>query len=84
MPELCDFDVEVAEAGAHHAPDGAHAHKDGNVPQVVEHAGAVEGQAVGVQPKVAVPSEVRLKDLPRMLLSQYHAPSNSVQATSTP
>ena len=68
VPELGHFDVEVAEAGAHDAANGAHGHEDGHVPQIVEHTGAVKRQAVRVQPEVTVSPEVGLEDLPRVLL----------------
>ena len=58
MPELCDLDIDFDEEGPHETPDSPHAHKDGQVPYIVEHAGAIEGQAVSVQPKVSVAAKV--------------------------
>lgn len=74
MAELRDLHIEVAEAGTHDSPHSTHRHEDRHIPQVVEHAGAVESEAVGVQPEIAVPPEVSLEDLRRVLLQNTQPP----------
>ena len=68
VAEGSDFDVDMDPQRPHEAPHGAHEAEYGDIPDVVEHARAVEGQAVSVQPKVAVAAEVRVKDVLRVLL----------------
>ena len=52
VAEEGDANVNVHPEGAHQTPDGSHEAEDGHVPGIVEHAGAVRRDAVGVQPKI--------------------------------
>ncbi len=72
MAEGSDFDIDVDPQRSHKAPHGAHEAEDGYVPHIVEHARAVECQAVGVQPEIAVSPKVRAQDVLRMLLWAGH------------
>ena len=53
MAEKGDADVDVHPQGAHQAAYGAHDAEDGHVPGIVEHAGAVGGHTVRIQPKIS-------------------------------
>ena len=49
------------EEGAQGSSNGAHHAEDGQVPDIVEHAGAVQAQAVRVQAKIPVPPKMGLQ-----------------------
>ena len=68
MPQCSDLHVEVNPKRAQQASSSPHGTEDGHVPDVVEHARAIKGQAVCVQPKVPVAPEVRQQDVAGMLL----------------
>ena len=70
MAQLGDLDIDFDEGSPHEAPHDSHANEDGHVPDIVEHAGAVEGQAVCVQAKVAEAPKVGCQDGPGVLLQQ--------------
>ena len=38
MSELGDLDIDFNEESPHETPNGSHADKDGEVPDIVEHA----------------------------------------------
>ena len=67
-----DFDIDMHPKRPHEAPHGAHEAENGDVPDIVEHARAVERQAVGVQTKIAVAPEMRVQNVLRVLLQAGH------------
>ena len=74
VPPGSDLDIEVHPESAQQPPSSPHHAEDWHVPGIVEHAGAVEGQAVCVQPKVAVAPKVRQQDVAGMLLQHQAHP----------
>ena len=68
VPELCDLDVDFDEESPHETPNGPHTHKDGQVPHIVEHARAIESEAVCVEAKVSVAAKVGDQHLAWVLL----------------
>lgn len=72
VAEGSDFDIDMHPQCTHEAPHGAHEAEYGYVPDIIEHARAVERQAVGVQPKIAVAPKMRVQNVLRVLLQAGH------------
>ena len=68
VAEGCDSDIDMDPEGSHEAANGAHEAEHRDVPNIVEHARAVERKAVCVQAKVPVAAKVRVEDVLWMLL----------------
>ncbi len=58
VAEEGDTNIHVHPEGAHQTPDGSHEAEDGHIPGIVEHAGAVRRNAVGVQPKIPAAASI--------------------------
>lgn len=70
MSELGDLDIDLDEEGTHQSPNSPHGNKDGQVPDIVEHARPIERQAVSVQAKISVPAKMGRQDLSWVLLQK--------------
>ena len=70
VAQLRDLHIVVAECCTHEPANAPHQNKERHVPHIVEHARAVVGQAVGVQPEISIAPKAGLQDKRWMLLQQ--------------